>query len=172
MKKNNRVEKKKCLDKKIIIYENKTREVIKLISENKYDEVSKVVTKDYDKLTEEISLLFLNFYSEEEICFYGIPLKITSKLLVSSRSKDFSSKMNDHWIICHGGSIFVAWKQDAAYFEVHYNDNGQTRTDKDGFTPTLERVLELYNKIYLIPDMRKTGKIPKFSDINFEFVSE
>ena len=115
----------------------------------------------------------MNFYSEEEICFYGAPLKITSKLCVPSHSKDFSSKMNDHWIICHGGSLFVAWKQDAAYFEVHYdNDNGKTRTDKDGFTPTLERVLELYNKIYLIPDMRKTGKIPKFSDINFEFVSE
>ena len=39
-------EDKKKLYEKINIYEKKTREITKLISENKYNEVSKIVTKD------------------------------------------------------------------------------------------------------------------------------
>eukprot|EP01080_Neovahlkampfia_damariscottae_P002936 gene2936-4775_t len=162
-------EEKRELDEKIKIYEQKTREVVKIIENKELKSVDKIVNKSYDDLVTEISLLLLKYYHEETKCFYDLPLKITAKIITSRKSKGFPTVLNDHWIIQNEGNLFVAWKQDSSYFEVHYLNSDNTTTDKDGFNPTLNRVLELHSKIYLARDLREF-KVEKLHNIHINFI--
>ena len=76
-------------------------------------------------------------HSEETIVFYGLPLSITSaKTPATGRPW---AREQDHWVIANDTSLFVAFRQDAAYFQVICDG-----VVKDGFGATVVALKALF----------------------------
>src|SRR3989338_9312702 len=99
-----------------------------------------------------LSLLLCKVYPLNTIGFYGLPLFITATEHGNQGSIDWvndSPGYGNHWVITGNGKIWVAYRQEAAYYFVVYDSGKDTLTDK--WTPTMERLELLVSNVELIP---------------------
>jgi hypothetical protein len=155
-------------------YNSIVQEIIFLISKKQFRQVNPFFEarkngRNFDKLVTDISLLLMEFYPKHEKCFYKTTLEISSKTITSASSSKFdSSSLCDHWAITNDDCIFVAWKQDSAYFETYWSDKGNVR-ESHGFADTLKKLKELSDPIISITSKIDIYRFHKVYDVHFLF---
>lgn len=114
------------------------------LSNNLYREIDTFsIRSQLNSTVSNISRLLLEYgCPPNTIIFYDLPLDITGNRSTDSRWQD-RDDIDDHWIISNQIQIWIAYRQDAAYFVVA----GENLPPKNRFPITLSRgeeILDLY----------------------------
>lgn len=125
-------------------YKDLVSQIDAFIDSRQYRSVESLQLQLDEKVLSLSKLLLSAGISGETILFYGLPLNITGDV---RKGKDWTNKTN-HWFIGSDSSLWVAWRQDAAYFcyvKEHVRDS-----DYDNFTRTVSRGDEIFEKYFNI----------------------
>lgn len=101
------------------------------IKEKKFLDVTTELVRALDPLVRRVSQLLLQKFPPTTVLFYNLPISITA----AKRNEGGGSTWDnvfDHWAIVNTERLFIAWRQDSAYFQVYCDG-----TEKDGFLATL-----------------------------------
>lgn len=117
-------------------------QAVVLTKAGSYREVEKLIEAGFsekcalDIAVEKVSQILVEVLDPSETLFYELPLSVTASDDATSSSKKWTDEnVGDHWVIASDENVFVAWRQEAAYFFVYREAAGL----KDGFTPVIEK---------------------------------
>jgi hypothetical protein len=110
--------------------------------------ISNVQIKKLCVLVQIISTLLCKVYPLNTTGFYNLPLFVTATEYGDEGSKVWvndSKGYGNHWVITGDDKIWVAWRQEAAYYFVVYDNGKDRRTDE--WTPTMDRLEKLVSNV-------------------------